>query len=90
MEIIVPLGRRLSVPHEAILEEAGGKIVFVRDGKNRCRPRAVSVGIRGELYSEILAGLREGEEVATLGSFFLEAEHRLKTRAIRPHTGGSH
>lgn len=87
MEIIVPLGMRLSIPHEAILEEAGKTLVFVREGKSVCRPRIISVGMRGELYDEVLGGLRAGEEVATFGSFFLGAELQLKGVSTRHPTG---
>lgn len=87
MEIIVPMGRRLSIPHEAIIEDAGGKKVFVKNKKNSCQPRTISVGIRGEIYDEILSGLKEGEEVATFGSFFLDAEYKLKMMSTSHHTG---
>lgn len=87
MEIIVPLGMRLSIPHEAILEEAGKTLVFVREGKSVCRPRIISVGMRGEIYDEVLGGLRAGEEVATFGSFFLGAESQLKGASTRHPTG---
>lgn len=87
MEIIVPLGMRLSIPHEAILEEAGKTLVFVREGKSRCRPRIISVGMRGEIYDEVLSGLRAGEEVATFGSFFLGAESQLKGVSTRHPMG---
>jgi RND family efflux transporter MFP subunit len=50
----------LLVPSDAILENA----VFVIDGRT-ARRRPVEVGLRGTRQSEILAGLREGERVAS-------------------------
>ncbi len=42
------------------------------------QPRPIRRGLQGELYSEVLEGLRAGEQVVTLGSFFIDAEHKLK------------
>ena len=41
-------------------------------------PREIQPGVQGELYTQIVEGLKPGEQVITFGSFFIDAEHKLK------------
>jgi hypothetical protein len=41
-------------------------------------PKEIQLGIQGELYTQVLSGLKHGEQVVTFGSFFIDAEHKLK------------
>ncbi len=76
LEVIIPRGRRLAVPREALIETGIGTRVYVRDDAGHWHPRAVLPGLEGERYTEIRRGLREGESVVTLGSFFIHAEYQ--------------
>lgn len=78
MEIVVPRGEFLSVPNEAILEEEGRQVVYLQRHPGHYIPREIRTGVRGELYTEVLHGLTEGDRVVTLGSFFIDAAHKLK------------
>lgn len=78
MEIIVDNGRFLSIPNEAIIEEGDKQIVYVQMHPGHYLSREIHTGQRGELYTEILDGLDEGEQVVTIGSFFIDADHKLK------------
>ncbi len=89
MEIIVNLGRSLAIPNEAIIEEDGRKVVYVSKANNRYVPRDIKVGERGELYTQILHGLKSGEKVVTFGSFFIDAEYKLYSKAKRAKKPGS-
>jgi hypothetical protein len=81
MEIVVEQGPFLVVPNEAIIEEGDTHIVYVQqDGEYV--PREVQTGREGELYTEILGGLEANTPVVTFGSFFIDAEHKLKGTAI--------
>jgi hypothetical protein len=77
MEIVVERGPFLSVPNEAIIEEGERRVVYVRNG-SQYLPQEIHTGIQGELYTQILDGLNEGDQVVTFGSFFIDAEHKLK------------
>jgi hypothetical protein len=77
MEIVVERGPFLSVPNEAIIEEGDRRIVYVQRA-GRYAPQEVHTGIQGELYTQVLDGLSEGDQVVTFGSFFIDAEHKLK------------
>ena len=49
------------------------------DEKGHYRPRQIQRGLQGELYTQILQGLKPGEKVVTLGSFFIDADYKLKS-----------
>jgi len=78
LEVVTELGEFLSVPNEAIIETEGTRVVYVPQGQGRYVPREIRVGVQGELFTQVLEGLRPGEQVVTFGSFFIDAEHQLK------------
>ena len=78
LEIVTQRGELLSVPNEAIIETGGKKVVYVQEQQGRYVPKEAQLGIQGELYTQILSGLKPGEQVVTFGSFFIDAEHKLK------------
>ena len=78
LEIVTERGDFLSVPNEAIIETGSRQVVYVQGQQGRYLPREIQLGIQGELYTEVLSGLTQGEQVVTFGSFFIDAEHRLK------------
>jgi hypothetical protein len=81
MEVVVEQGPFLVVPNEAIIEEGDRHIVYVQqDGEYV--PREVQTGIQGELYTQVLGGLQANTPVVTFGSFFIDAEHKLKSAGV--------
>ncbi|MBI3048272.1 MAG: hypothetical protein HYY76_08155 [Acidobacteria bacterium] len=78
LEIVTERGDFLSVPNEAIIETGGKRIVYVLQPDGGYAPRDVGTGIQGELFTQVLDGLKAGEQVVTIGSFFIDAEHKLK------------
>ena len=78
MEIVVDRGEFLSIPNEAIIEEGEKHIVYVQDQGGQYTPHEVQTGIQGELYTQVLKGLNEGDQVVTFGSFFIDSEYKLK------------
>jgi hypothetical protein len=78
MEIVVERGPFLAIPNEAIIEEGDRRVVYVQRQAGRFVPQEVQTGIQGELLTEIVGGLNDGDEVVTFGSFFIDAEHKLK------------
>ena len=77
-EITVQLGSFLSVPNEAIIEEGDRRVVYVEEEKGKYVPHRIEGGVQGELYTAIMSGLKEGDQVVTFGSFFIDANHKLK------------
>ena len=78
LEIVAEGGEFLSVPNEAIIETGGKQVVYVQQSAGSYAPRDIKAGIRGELFSQVLEGLKPGEQVVTIGSFFIDADHKLK------------
>ena len=78
MEIVVERGPFLSVPNEAIIEEGDRHVVYVQQGAGQFVPKEIQTGIQGELYTQVLEGVKDGDQVVTFGSFFIDAEHKLK------------
>ena len=72
------------MPNEAILESGGTSTVYVQQPDHQYLPRNIKVGVQGELFTQVLDGLTAGQQVVTIGSFFIDAEHRLKNYAPNP------
>jgi membrane fusion protein, copper/silver efflux system len=78
MEIVTDRGELLSVPNEAIIEEGEKHVVYVEQQQGQFAPREIHIGAQGELYTHVIDGVKEGDSVVTFGSFFIDAEHKLK------------
>lgn len=84
MEIVVDRGQFLSIPNEAIIEEGNKHVVYIPQEGGQYEPREIQTGIQGELYTQVVGGLRDGEHVVTFGSFFIDAEFKLKGTGEAP------
>ena len=78
MEIVVEQGPFLSVPNEAIIEEGEKHVVYVQQQPGQYAPKEIQIGRQGELYTEVTGGVKDGDQVVTFGSFFIDAEQKLK------------
>ncbi len=67
-------GTALSVPSEAVLEDLGWPMVFVRRNPRQFQPRLVTPGARQNGFIEIVGGLEPGEWVVTRGNFQLKSK----------------
>lgn len=77
VEIIIQHGMYLSIPNEAIIEEDGYQLAYVQNNNGRYLQQIITIGLQGELYTQIIAGLNQGDEVVTFGSFFVDADYKL-------------
>jgi len=84
MEIVTERGPLLSVPNEAIIEEGDSRVVYLKLPSGEYSPRTIHTGITGELYTEIVDGLEDGDEVVSIGSFFVDADNKLKGGPTEP------
>lgn len=78
VRIPISMGRRLAVPEEAVMNTGTRHIAFVKTGAGRYEPREVTVGQEADDTVEVLAGLKEGEEVVTSAQFLIDSESKLK------------
>lgn len=79
----------LSVPSEAVLRTASGDHVIVALGEGKFQARGVKTGAAGGGRTEILDGLREGEEVVTSAQFLIDSESSLRESLQKLSGGGS-
>jgi Cu(I)/Ag(I) efflux system membrane fusion protein len=78
LEIVTERGEFLSVPNEAIIETGGKRVVYLQQPQGRYVPRDFQAGVQGELWTQVIDGLKPGEHVVTFGSFFIDADVKLK------------
>ncbi len=77
IEIIVQRGLFLAIPNEAIIEEYNSQIVYLQKKPGQYLPQTITTGLKGELYTEVVSGLDDGDKIVTLGSFFINAQYKL-------------
>jgi membrane fusion protein, copper/silver efflux system len=78
VDVQVPLGTRLAVPDNALLASGEHRYAFVKRGEGQLQATEVKVGAMAGDYDEVLAGLNEGEQVATQATFLLSSEAQLR------------
>ena len=84
VEITVDRGAFLCIPSEAIIEEGEHRVAYVQQKDGSYLPRKIETGFQGELYTQVLGGLEDGEQVVTFGSFFIDSEYKLKRADQEP------
>jgi hypothetical protein len=81
VEIVTDQGELLSVPNEALIEEGDARVVYRQGADGQYEPTPIKTGIQGELYTQVVGGVKEGDQVVTFGSFFIDSEYKLKGTA---------
>jgi membrane fusion protein, copper/silver efflux system len=79
---------QLVVPNAAVIDSGTRRVVIVDQGAGRFEPREVKTGARGDEFTVITDGLKEGESVVVAANFLLDAESNLRA-ALGGLTGGS-
>ena len=74
----------LLVPSEAVIRTGTRTIVMLSSKDGRYHPAEVRAGRESGGQTEILEGLREGEQVVASGQFLLDSEASLTGIAVRP------
>ncbi len=77
VELKIPLGRKLVVPEDAVMDTGEMQMAFVDRGQGYFEPRHIQVGSKVKGYYEVLSGLRDGEKVVTSANFLIDSESRL-------------
>jgi len=77
---------RLVVPSSAVIDSGTRQVVLVDRGEGRFEPRAVTLGVRGEDFTELRDGIKAGERVVVSANFLIDAESNLKA-ALQAFTG---
>jgi Cu(I)/Ag(I) efflux system membrane fusion protein len=88
VEVKIDLGKKLSIPDDAVIDTGTRQIVYVDKGDGYFEPREVMLGMRAEGYREVLMGLKPGEKVASSATFLIDSEAQLK--GVTPIQGHKH
>lgn len=87
VNINVQTGKKvLAVPTSAVLQTGNRQVVWVKVGPALFEPRAVTLGVRGGEWWEVISGIREGEEVVSSGGYLLDSEAQFR---VGKAAGGS-
>ncbi len=78
IEVKIDLGKKLSIPDDAVMDTGTRQVVYVDRGEGNFEPREVSLGVRAEGMREVLKGLKAGEKVASSATFLIDSEAQLK------------
>jgi Cu(I)/Ag(I) efflux system membrane fusion protein len=81
-------GPVLVVPDSAIIDSGSAQVVLVAKGQGRFEPRPVHIGARGDGTTQILGGLKPGEQVVVGANFLIDAESNLRA-ALQTFTSGN-
>ncbi len=73
----IPLGRKLVVPEDAVMDTGDMQMAFVDRGQGYFESRHIQVGSKVKGYYEVRSGLREGEKVVTSANFLIDSESKL-------------
>jgi Cu(I)/Ag(I) efflux system membrane fusion protein len=74
----LPSSEALSVPNDAVVDTGREQYVFVALAGGRFEPRRVRLAGRDDERSQVLSGVREGEQVVTTANFLVDSESRLR------------
>ncbi|MDR4481399.1 MAG: efflux RND transporter periplasmic adaptor subunit [Nitrospira sp.] len=78
VELKIPLGTKLVVPRDAILESGERQLLFIHHGGGQLEWRSVKLGAKAGDWLEVIEGLKEGEHVVTGANFLIDSESQLK------------
>ena len=73
----------LTVPRTAILQTGPDALVYIDQGNGGYERRVVQTGRRGDVYQEILTGLKPAERVVTNGNLLIDGQAEMN-RAFMP------
>jgi Cu(I)/Ag(I) efflux system membrane fusion protein len=80
-------GTMVVAPDSAIIDSGIRQIVLVARGEGRFEPRAVHLGVHGNGVTQILDGVKPGEQVVVSANFLIDAESNLRA-ALATFNGG--
>lgn len=78
VELKIPLGTKLVVPRNAVLETGERQVLFIHHGGGQLEWRSVALGAKAGDWLEVLEGVKEGEHVVTGANFLIDSESQLK------------
>jgi Cu(I)/Ag(I) efflux system membrane fusion protein len=78
VDLKIPLGTRLAIPRDAVLESGERQVIFIHHGGGKLEWRTVKLGAKAGDWVEVLEGLKEGDHIVTSANFLIDSESQLK------------
>jgi Cu(I)/Ag(I) efflux system membrane fusion protein len=75
---VVGKNKVVTVPLSAVIDSGTRQIVLIQQGEGRFEPREVKLGARSDNDVEVIAGVKNGEQVVVAANFLIDAESNLK------------
>ncbi len=79
VELKIPLGTRLAVRRDAVLESGERQLIFIHHGGGKLEWRAVKLGVQAGEWVEVREGLQTGDHVVTSANFLIDSESQLRS-----------
>jgi multidrug efflux pump subunit AcrA (membrane-fusion protein) len=73
----------VSVPEQAVIHSGLRTLVVVAKGGGFFEPREIKVGQTDGKYTEVIDGVREGEEIVVSSQFLIDSESNLKAAVMK-------
>ena len=73
-QVVLDAPSVLTVPRSAVLQTGPDALVYIDQGSGGYERRVVQTGRRGDVYQEILTGLKPGEQVVTNGNLLIDGQ----------------
>jgi multidrug efflux pump subunit AcrA (membrane-fusion protein) len=71
------LGETLTIPRSAVLRTGDAAVAFVDMGQGALMPHELTIGIEGDEFVEVLAGVEPGMRVVTSAQYLIDSESNL-------------
>lgn len=68
---------KLVIPRSALIDTGRRKVVWFRTGERTYRARLIETGQEAGGYVQVLAGLKDGDEIVLEGNFLLDAQAQI-------------
>lgn len=79
VRIVLPMGRRLTIPASGAFQTGTRSIAFLDSGGGHYVPREIQVGPRAGDDLVVLSGLKPGDRIVTSANFLLDSESQLQS-----------
>ena len=74
----------LTVPRSAVIATGPEAVVYIEKSGGAYERRVVQTGLRGDVYQEILTGLKEAERVVTNGNLLIDGQAEMNRAFMTP------
>jgi Cu(I)/Ag(I) efflux system membrane fusion protein len=75
--------KAITVPDQAIIHSGIRTLVVIAKGGGYFEPREIRTGQTAQGYTEVLSGVREGEEIVVSSQFLIDSESNLKAAIMK-------